>query len=174
MWQLSQTRELNHSPFSCCLWRPAVKRCGKVATCWFHGKVQLRDETPKHQWHNSINPNSVQFRHVLSIYLRPHELQHARLPCPSPTPGAYSNSCPSSQWCHPTILTSHPLLLLPSILPSIRVFSDKSVLRIRWPKCRSFSFSISPSNEHPGLISFRMGWLDLLAVQGILKRLVVA
>ena len=106
VWQLSQTRELNHSPFSCCLWRPAVKRCGKVATCWFHGKVQLRDETPKHQWHNSINPNSVQFRHVLSSYLRPHELQHARLPCPSPTPGAYSNSCPSSQWCHPTISSS--------------------------------------------------------------------
>ena len=62
-----------------------------------------------------------------------------------------------------------PLLLPPSINPSIRVFSNKSVLRIRWPKYWSFSFSISPSNEHPGLISFRMGWLDLLAVQGTLK-----
>ena len=62
-----------------------------------------------------------------------------------------------------------PLLLLPSVLPSIRVFSSKSALRIRWPKYWSFSFSISPSNEHPGLISFRMGWLDLLAVQGTLK-----
>ena len=65
----------------------------------------------------------------------------------------------------------HPRLLLPSIYPSIRVFSNESVLRIRWPKYWSFSFSISPSNEHSGLISFRMGWLDLLAVQGTLKSL---
>ena len=64
-----------------------------------------------------------------------------------------------------------PLLLMPSIFPSIRVFSDESALCIRWPKYWSFSFSISPSNEHPGLISFRMGWLDLLAVQGTLKSL---
>ena len=64
-----------------------------------------------------------------------------------------------------------PLLLLPSIFPSIRVFSNVSALRIRWPKYWSFSFNISPSNEHPGLISFRMDWLDLLAVQGILKSL---
>ena len=64
-----------------------------------------------------------------------------------------------------------PLLLLPSIFPSIRVFSNESVLRIRWPKYWSFSFNISPSNEHPGLISFRMDWLDLLAVQGTLKSL---
>ena len=64
-----------------------------------------------------------------------------------------------------------PLLLLPSIFPSNRVFSNESVLHIRWPKCWSFSFSISPSNEHPGLISFRMDWLDLLAVQGTLKSL---
>ena len=65
----------------------------------------------------------------------------------------------------------HPLLLLPSIFPSIRVFSNESALRIRWPKYWSFSFNISPSNEHPGLISFRMDWLDLLAVQGTLKSL---
>ena len=64
-----------------------------------------------------------------------------------------------------------PLLLLPSIFPGIRVFSDESALRIRWPKYWSFSFNISPSNEHPGLISFRMDWLDLLAVQGTLKSL---
>ena len=64
-----------------------------------------------------------------------------------------------------------PFFLLPSVFPSISVFSDESVLRIRWPKCWSFSFSISPSNEHSGLISFRMGWLDLLAVQGTLKSL---
>ena len=67
--------------------------------------------------------------------------------------------------------TYHPLLLLPSIFPNIRVFSDDSALRVRWPKYWSFSFSISLSNEHPGLISFRMDWLDLLAVQGTSKSL---
>ena len=69
------------------------------------------------------------------------------------------------------LILSHPLLLLPSIFPSIRVFSNESVLRMRWPKYWRFSFNISPSNEHPGLISFRMDWLDLLAVQGTLKSL---
>ena len=69
------------------------------------------------------------------------------------------------------LILCHPLLLLPSIFPSIRVFSNESALRIRWPKYWSFSFNISPSSEHPGLISFRMDWLDLLAVQGTLKSL---
>ena len=69
------------------------------------------------------------------------------------------------------LILCHPLLLLPSIFPSIRVFSNESTLRIRWPKYWSFSFSISPSSEHPGLISFRIDWLDLLAVQGTLKSL---
>ena len=69
------------------------------------------------------------------------------------------------------LILCHPLLLLPPIPPSIRVFSSESTLRMRWPKYWSFSFSISPSNEHPGLISFRMDWLDLLAVQGTLKSL---
>ena len=69
------------------------------------------------------------------------------------------------------LILSHPLLLLPSIFPSIRVFSNESALWIRWPKYWSFSFSIRPSNEHPGLISFRMDWLDLLAAQGTLKSL---
>ena len=108
----------------------------------------------------------------MSDSLRPHELQHARPPCPAPTPEDYPNSCWLSHWCHPTISSCFPLLLLPSILPSIRVFSNKSVLGIRWPKYWSFSFNISPSNEHSGLISFRMDWLlDLLAVQGTLKSL---
>ena len=102
----------------------------------------------------------------MSNSLQPHGLQHARPPCPSPTPGAYSNSCPLSQWCHPTISSSCPVLLLPSIFPSIRVFSNEPVLRNRRPRYWSFSFSISPSNEYSGLISFR---LDLLAVQGTLK-----
>ena len=85
---------------------------------------------------------------------------------------SHPNPCPSSRWCHSTISSSfRPLLLLPSIFPSIRVFSNESALRIRWLKYCSFSFNISPYNEHPGLISFRMDWLDLLAVQGTLKSL---
>ena len=102
----------------------------------------------------------------MSDSLQTYELQHARPSCPSPTPGVYSNSCPS------VILSSHlilccPLLLLPPIPPSIRVFYNESALHMRWTKYWSFIFSISPSNEHPGLISFRMDWLDLLAVQGL-------
>ena len=82
--------------------------------------------------------------------------------------GVYPNSYPSGQWCHPAIC--HPLLLLPSIPSSTRFFSSELTLHMRWPKYWSFSFSISSSNEHPGLI-FRMDWLDLLAVQGTLKSL---
>ena len=116
--------------------------------------------------------SSVQFnRSVVSDSLRPRGLQHAKLPCPSPTPRVYSNSCPLSRWCHSIISSCHPLLLLPSIFPSIRDFSNESVLHIRWPKYWSFSFSIGPSNEYSGLISVRMDWLDLLAVQGTLKSL---
>ena len=89
----------------------------------------------------------------MSNSLWPHGLQHARPPCPSPTPGIYSNSCPLNWWCHLTILSCCPLLLLPSIFPSIRVFSNESVFHIRWSKYWSFSFSISPSNEYPELIS---------------------
>ena len=117
--------------------------------------------------------SSVQFSHsVLSDSLRPHEPQHARLPCPSPTPGSppkpmsIESMMPSNH-----LILCRPLLLLPSIFPSIRVFSSESALHIRWPKDWSFSFNISPSNEHPGLISFKMDWLDLLAVQGTLKSL---
>ena len=115
------------------------------------------------------NLSSVQFSHsVVSNSLWPHGLQHVRLPCPSPTFRACSNSCPSGGWCHPTILC-HPFLLLPSIFPSIENFSNVSALRTRWPKCWSFSFNISPSNEYPGFISFRIDWFDLPAVQGTLK-----
>ena len=114
--------------------------------------------------------SSHQFSSIMSNTLWPHEPQHARPPCPSPTHVVYSDSCPSSRWCHPTI-SSHRSLLLPPIPPSIRVFSNESTLHMRWPKYWSFSFNISPSNEHPGLISLRMDWLDLLAVQGTLKSL---
>ena len=123
---------------------------------------------------------SVQFSHsVVSDSLRPHESQHTRPPCPSPTPGVYSNSSRSLlkfmsvQSVMPSshLILCRPLLLQPSIPPSIRAFSNESVLRMRWPKYWSFSFSISPSNEPLGLISFRIVWLDLLAVQGTLKSL---
>ena len=108
----------------------------------------------------------------MSDSLRPHELQHARPLCPSPTPGVHSNLTsidlvmPSSH-----LILGRPLFLLPPVPPSIRVFSNESTVRIRWPKYWSFSSSIRPSNEHPRLISFRMDWLDLLAVLGILKSL---
>ena len=115
---------------------------------------------------------SVQFSlSVMSDSLWPHGLQHARLPCLLPTPGAYSNSCPLYWWCHPTISSS--VITFSSRLqsPSIRIFSNESVLRIRWPKYWSFIFTISPSNEYSELISFRMDWLYLLAVQGTLESL---
>ena len=105
----------------------------------------------------------------MSDSLQPHESQHARPPCLLPTPGVYPNSCPLSRWCH--LILCCPLLFLPPIPPSIRVFFNESTLLMRWWKYWSFSFSISPSNEHPGLISFRMDWLDLPAVQGTLKSL---
>ena len=118
---------------------------------------------------------SVQFiRSVVSDSLRPHEPQHTR-PQASlsiinsrslPKPMSIESVMPSNH-----LILCRPLLLLPSIFPSIRVFSNESALRIRWPKYWSFSFNISPSNEHSGLISFRMDWLDLLAVQGTLKDL---
>ena len=108
----------------------------------------------------------------MSKFLQPHGLQHARPPCPSPTPGGYSNSM-STESVMPSnhLILCRPLLLLPSMFPSIRVFSNTSALCIRWPKYWSCSFSISTSNEFSGLISIRMDWLDLLAVQGTLKSL---
>ena len=113
-----------------------------------------------HFWLQQLkNPySSVQsISHVQPLW--PHGLQHTRHLCLLPTPRVHRNSSPSSR----------PLLLPPSVFPSIRVFSNESVLCIRWPKYWSFSFNISPSNEHSGLISCRMDWLHLLAVQGTLK-----
>ena len=106
----------------------------------------------------------------MSNSLRPHEPQHTRPPitnCGSlPKPMSIKSVMPSNH-----LILCCPLLLLPSIFPSIRIFSSESALHIRWTKYWNFSFSISPPNEHPGLISFRMDWLDLLAVQGTLKNL---
>ena len=89
--------------------------------------------------------------------------------CPSQTPRVYSNTAIKSVIPSNHLILCQPLLLPPSVFPTIRVFSSESVLHIRWPKYWSFSFSISPSNEYSGLISFRMDWLDLLVVQGTLK-----
>ena len=113
---------------------------------------------------------SVQsFSRVRLFALQPHEPQHSRLPCPSPTPRAYSNSCPLSQWMPSNhLILCHPLLLPPSIILSIRVFSNESVLHIRWPNY--WSFRISPSNVYSALISFRTDWFDLFALQGTLSR----
>ena len=108
---------------------------------------------------------SFQFgRSVVSNSLRTHGLQHARLPCPSPRLMSIESVMPSNQ-----VILCRPLLLPPSIFPSIRVFSNKSALHIRWPKL--WSFSISPSNEYSELISFWIDWFDLPAVQGTLKSL---
>ena len=103
---------------------------------------------------------------VMSDSLWPHGLQHARLPCPALTPGAYSNSCPLSQWCHPTISSS--------VIPFsswVQSFPALGSFPVRWPKYWSFIFSINPSNEYSGLIAFKIDGFDLLAVQGILKSL---
>ena len=120
----------------------------------------------------SISISSVHFSHlVVSDSLWPHGPQHARPPCPSPTSVVYPNSCPLIELVMPSnpLILCRPLLPLASVFPSIRVFSNVSALYIRWPKY--WSFSISLSNEQSGLISFRMDWLDLLAVQGTLKSL---
>ena len=114
--------------------------------------------------------SSVQFsRSVMSDSLQPHGLQHEMPPCPSPTPRVYF--CPLSQWCHPT--NSSSVIPFLSRLQSFPASGSFLVSRFftQWPKYWSFSFSISPSNEYSGLISFRMDWLDLLAVQGTLKSL---
>ena len=108
----------------------------------------------------------------MSNSLRPHEPQHARSPRPSPTPGVHPNSCATD-----SVMPSNHLifccllLLLLSIFPSVRVFSNESILCIKWPKYWSFSFSNNSFNEYSRLISFRIDWLALLAVQGTLKSL---
>ena len=107
----------------------------------------------------------------MSDSLWPHKSQHARPPCLLPTPGVHPNSCPSSWWCHPAISSSVvPFTSCPQSFPASESF-PMNRLYMKWLKYWSFSFSISPSKVDPGLISFRMDWLDLLAVQGTLKSL---
>ena len=166
---------------------------GSLQSCWFHLiDSEMEVQKVKQELHNwqvaepdltqvmlqalwlpcPSSFSSVQFsRSVMSDSLWPHEPQHTSPPCPSPTlsppkPMSIESVMPSNH-----LILCRSLLLLPSIFPSIRVFSNESALPIRWPKPWSFSFNISPSNEHSGLISFRMDWLDLLAVQGTLKSL---
>ena len=110
---------------------------------------------------------------LICVCLLPHKLQHTRLPHPSLSPWVCSNSCPLSHVIESVTLSNHlilchPLLLLPSIFPSIRVFPNESAVHISWPKYWNFSFSTRPSKEYSGLISFRIDWFDLLAVQGSL------
>ena len=109
-------------------------------------------------------------RSVMSNSLRPQEPQHARLPCPSPTPGVHPNPCPLSRWCHPTISSSVvPFSSCPQSFLASGSFQMSQLFASGGQSIGSFSFNISPSNEHPGLISFRMDWLDLLAVHGTLE-----
>ena len=108
----------------------------------------------------------------MSDSLWPHGLQHARLLCPPLSPRVYSDSCPLSQWCYLTISCSAtPFSFCLQPFPASESFSSETTLHIRWPKHWSFSFSISSSNEYSGLISFRIDWFNLLAVQGILQSL---
>ena len=145
---------------------------------WWTGKPGAQQsiglQRVRHNWVTTeltcqtVQCYSVQFScSVMSDSFRPHGLQHIRLPCPSPTPGACSNSGPLSWWCHPTVSTSvFPFSSRLQSFPASGSFPKSQFLSIRGSKYRSFSFSISPSNEYSGLISFRMDWLDLLAVQG--------
>ena len=115
--------------------------------------------------------SSVQSLSCVQLFTT-HGLQDTRLPCPSPNPRAYSNSCPSSRWCHPTISSS--VILFSSCLQSLPAsgsFQMSPFFTSGGQSIGSFSFSISPSNEYSGLISFRIDWFDLLAVQGTLKTL---
>ena len=118
-------------------------------------------------------PSGIQFSLVTQscLTLWTHGLSQARIPCPSPTPGACSNSCPSSQWCHPTISSS--VVPFSSHLQSFPASGSFQMNQFftSWPKYWTFSFSISPSNEYSRLISFRIDWFDLLAVQGTIKSL---
>ena len=169
--QLSRQREL--MVFSQCVCQFFLFLKQKHSPCHDHMLLNIIFYYRIPQYQQWTQLCYFQFSSVAQLCptLRHHGLQYARLPCPSPTPRAYSNSCLSS---HDAIQPSHPLLS-PS-LPAFNLSQHQGLFKwisfcIRWPKYWSFSFNTSPSNEHPGLISFRMDWLDLLAVQGTLKSL---
>ena len=130
--------------------------------------------TPLQSTLNTIAKVVVQSLSCVQLFVTPwtaEQTEHARLLCPPLSPAVYSYLRPESVMLCNHLILCHPLPLLLSVSPSIRVFSNESVLRVRWPKYWSFSFNISPSNDHSRLISFRMDWLDLLAIQGTLKSL---
>ena len=167
-------------PSQCWLWLSTHHVDHSTSSIW-QNQWELNSNMPNERFLSSTQDilwklkipkpfGSVQFSHsVVFNSLQPHESQHTWPPCPSSTRRVHWNSRPSSRWCHPAITSSVvPFSSCP--LPA-SVFSNESTLRMRWPKYWSFSFSIIPSKEHPGLISFKMDWLDLLAVQGTLKSL---
>ena len=132
----------------------------------------VKSENQSKLYNTSKDINCYQFScSVVSNSLQPHELQHIRPPCHTNSRSLPKLMSTVSVMPSNHLILCHSFLLLPSIFPNIRVFSNESAHLIRWPKYWSFSFSISPSNEYSGLISFRMDWLDLLAVQGTLKSL---
>ena len=162
-------RVLNHTNHSCC----SVAQLGLAPFDFMEVKiVWILTSFYQNRCFSGYSPFRFQiyllmFSHSLvSDSLWPHGLQHARLPCPSPSPGACSNSCPLSRWCHPSIWFSVvPFSSHLQSFPASGSFLMSSALRIRWPMYWSFSFSISPPNDYSGLISFRINWFDLLAVQ---------
>ena len=120
---------------------------------------------------SNYSVTSLLFSHsVMSNFLWPHGLQHARLLCPSPSPRACSNSCPLNQWCHPTISSSIALFsFCLHYFPASGFFSNELAVHNTWPKYWSSSFSFVPAKEYSGLISFKIDWFDLLAFQETLK-----
>ena len=140
---------------------------------WLIAPLPIYTIMPLFIYHHLLCLTSVQFSHsVMSDSLRPHESQHARPPCPSPTPRVHSNSYPSSWWCHPAVSSSViPFSSCPQSLPVSGSCPMSQLFAWGGQSIWSFSFSTSPSNEHPGLVSFRMDWSDLFAGQGTLKSL---
>ena len=159
LFSLSRTGEGNGSPLQCyCLENP------RDGGAWWAAVYGVALSRTRLKWHSSSSHS------VRSDSLWPHGLQHIRPPCPSLSPWVCWNSCPLRQWCHPAISSSViPFSSCLQSFPASRSFSNESVPCIRWPKYWSFSFSISPSNECSGLISFRIDWFDLLSVQGTLN-----
>ena len=148
------------------LWSPNLwqRRQEYTIVASFHPQ---RHQTHFLPWEDFSPLNSFQFSHsIVSESLQPHEPQHARNPCPSTNHSLPKLMSIESMMPSNYLILCHPLLLLPSVFPSIRVFSSESALHVRWPKYWSFSFSISLPNEYSLLISLRIDWLDLLAVQG--------
>ena len=160
-------------PFPATMWKKTQSACRTMRNIntWLEQRhhPSWRPATPPRNPH--LADPFVVVHSVVSTSLQPHGLQHTRLPCPSLSPRVCSNSSPLSWWCHPTISSS--VIPFSSCLQSFPALgsSNESTLHIRWPRYWSFSFSISPSNEYSGLISFRINWFDCLAVQGTLKRL---